>query len=101
MSDSTSDGPDKGLTRARLDEAGIEALFADYRDEARVLSVRLKGAKLAHSEDESDLMNARDALLSRTARGAQVQYKFADERWCDTILTGPHGWRIIRSQGPG
>jgi len=87
------------LHRGRLDRDGIQALFADYRDAARVFSVRVKGGFQVQAQGANDLSLALEALLSKAARGVQVHYLFEGERWCDTILVGPHGWRVIRSHG--
>ncbi len=95
-------GPLPELSEGLLDAAGLEALFADIAACTEGLEVRLKGAAGCRAEaGTSTLTEARDALLSGRARGAQLRYWWAGQAWIDTLIRGPEGLRICRMAVPG
>lgn len=41
-----------------------------------------------------------EALAEGSLSHAQIRYTYRDEPWCDTILTQPTGFRVIRIRQP-
>ncbi|MBI5514055.1 MAG: hypothetical protein HY909_09830 [Deltaproteobacteria bacterium] len=96
-----SDAPLPTLEEAVLDESTLGALFTDLSALCAVHEVRLKGAPTAHSQEGAVTVDRALALLkTRAVRCAQVLYTHRGERWTDTVLALPEGWRLVRMRAP-
>jgi hypothetical protein len=85
------------LEEATLDEATLTELFTDLATVALVHEVRLKGAPWAHSVDGAPAVDqALELLRTGSVRAVQVHYTHRGERWTDTVLPRPSGWRLVR-----
>lgn len=98
----TEPRPLPDLHGAELDATTLARLFEDLADHAAVDEVVLKGAATSPAApDRVTLETARAALTARAVRGAQVHYRWDGQRWCDTLLVTPGGWRVVRLQTSG
>lgn len=90
------------LARARLDGPTLDALEADLAQLTRVLEVQVKGAPTVCAAGAApDLAAALAQLRAGAVRGVQVRYAYRGEVWCDTLLAGPAGIRLVRLRAPG
>lgn len=85
------------LHAAELDQPTIEQLFRDLAEYTEVLDITAKQRTGAYADAQKlSLADARDILLSRSARGVQIRYRWEGDEWWDTILVTPSAWRIVR-----
>lgn len=91
------------VQEAVLDEAGVDALFADLAAAATLLGIATRGgARTRAVEPEAPgdlpgaLVAARAGLRDGRHAGVQVRYRHGDQEWWDTLLRGPDGVRLIR-----
>jgi hypothetical protein len=76
----------------------VRQLFDDLDHHAQVLDVRLKGgSRSLAGEGGCTLGEARGAIAGRTARAAQVRYRYQGDLWVDTIMVlNQGGVRLVR-----
>lgn len=88
------------LFSAVLDEPTLARLFEEL-GAAEVLEVTLRqpGA-LRSSPERVTLAEARRALASGAAAGAQIRYRHAASQWVDTLLATPEGTKLVRIAAP-
>lgn len=81
-----------------LDSEALDALFADVSTVASLLAVVVKRGRVAEPPSlPAALANARDQLLSGTARAIQLRYRHEGREWWDTISAmTPERWRVVR-----
>ena len=98
MSDTTTEDfrlPE--LTQSYLDADTLDALFADLAACTQVLEVV---AKLAPTQmipnQRLTLDDAHGLITNRKVRGVQVRYRYDGAEWCDTLMAGPDGARVVR-----
>jgi len=85
------------LNDAMLSDEELLALFRDYRDSAQIGEILLKsGPGLVAPSERPTLEQAEELLRNRGVRGIQIRYRFAESSWCDTLMSLPHGVRLIR-----
>jgi hypothetical protein len=85
------------LEEGNLDAAGLESLLRDVGACADLLEVILKGNASSRAATAGvDLGAAKEALMARTCRAAQLRYRYAGVEWWDTVLVSPTGWRVVR-----
>ena len=95
------DAPRPELFEGALDHAEAEALFRDLATCAEIQHVRTRGGQAADDAPPT-LDDARTRLLSGAIKAVQIVYRFQDEGWCDTLMAGPDGVRLVRvRQEPG
>ena len=90
---------------AVLDEAGLQALFADLRACARIEQITVKSGR-GHANEPSaiSLDTALEMLRVPTIRGIQIRYWFNDTCWIDTLMIlgeKTAGVRLVRVQHQG
>lgn len=85
------------LRQTVLDEPALERLFEEIATLTSVIEVRTKGGPTASSA-ASDLRSALEALRAGATRGVQVVYAWSGQRWVDTVIRGPEGFRVTRIQ---
>ena len=88
------------MVSAELDFAAVERLFEDLAFETTVLGVALRFGDADPSPkdrpSEPNLRQARTAILSGEATGAQLRYVHEGVEWWDTVMrTGP-SFRVVR-----
>src|SRR5688572_8692080 len=85
------------LHDAILSDEQLTALFRDYRQCVTVSEVMIKaGPGYVKSDDQPTLDQAESLLRSREVRGVQIRYQFDQATWCDTLLPGTAGVRLVR-----
>ncbi|MBN8523989.1 MAG: hypothetical protein J0M02_01505 [Planctomycetes bacterium] len=84
------------LTTADLDPMTLTALFSDLATLVEIDEVLIKGDATAYA-GATGLGEAQRALAAG-ARGIQIRYRWAGEGWLDTLMSGPGGIRLVRSQ---
>lgn len=85
------------LHEGLLDDATLDALFADIECAAELLGVSVKGgAKTMADESVASLAHARELLRAGTVRGVQLRYQFQGAQWWDTLLRTQNGVRLVR-----
>ncbi len=85
------------LEEGTLDAPGLEALLRDVGTCTDLLEVILKGNASSRAASAGvDLEGAKEALMARTCRAAQLRYRYAGVEWWDTVLVAPAGWRVVR-----
>ncbi len=89
------------LQAGELDDAGLRALFRDLQALAEIDEIRLKQGAADRAADRSpSLHDALLQILGRKVRGVQIRYRYDGECWCDTVLSGPDGHRVVRMAEP-
>jgi ferredoxin-type protein NapG len=89
------------LTETTFDEVGLRSLFRDLDALTEVDEIRLKHSARAHAAGSPpDLDEALAQVLSGQARGVQIRYRYRGEAWCDTVLPGAGGHRVVRMAEP-
>ena len=83
------------LFEGDLDRAGAVAFFADLAACAEVQQIRTRGDR-GLDQTTATLGNVRDRLLSGELTAVQIVYRFRNEGWCDTLMRGTEGFRLIR-----
>lgn len=87
------------LHAAALDPGTLAALFDDLERAAEAVEVRLKGAAAGHAAAGAvPLREAERLLVEGRVRGVQVRYRWAGAAWCDTLLRGADGVRLVRME---
>lgn len=89
-----SDPPLPDIEDGQLDDAGLNALITDITSLASSIEVRCKGAG-EHSAPAS-LSEAVSSLRAGVIAAVQVSYVHRGQRWIDTVMRAPQGWRIVR-----
>lgn len=85
------------LNVGTLDGETLERLLQDLAACAEVLEVQVKGSAEAHAQGGGlGLIEAGRLLIEGRARGVQVRYLFEEALWCDTLIAGPAGVRLVR-----
>ncbi len=86
------------LLRKRLDQAGVEAHFAELRRDAQSLEIRIKGAAAAYSEATTAGQLDEVARRLRAGEIIAVQLRFFqdDAWWCDTLVRKGDDFRLVR-----
>jgi hypothetical protein len=89
-----------------LDDATLDALFADVAAAATLLAVIVKRGRAAEPpRSPAALEDARGALRSGAVRAVQLRYRHEGREWWDTISSSAPGrWRVVRIAhdfGPG
>ena len=85
------------LHQGTLDPQRLAELFSDLALCADVTGILLKGGALLHAgEAPVTLAEARARLESGTVHGVQIRYRFEGRAWCDTLLRGQGGVRVVR-----
>lgn len=85
------------LAEGLLDDAQLQALFADFASRATVTGIALKGGEQARASNAKvSLEQARAQLASGAVHGVQIRYDHAGRCWCDTLLRTPEGVRLVR-----
>jgi hypothetical protein len=79
-----------------IDETTARQVLADIAALARVLSVQVKGAEHRHARGGMTLDAASTAWQAGAVGSLQVRYHHDGSEWCDTLLRGPAGIRIVR-----
>jgi len=80
-----------------LDHDGLAALQRDLEQCAQVIGVRVKGAGQAIASDaRPGLDEAFEAIRNGGAVGVQIRYRYQGEAWCDTLMRGKDGVRLVR-----
>jgi hypothetical protein len=83
------------LQQARLDEPTLDQLFSDLAACATVRSVQPR----THPSAPPVFLTVADArvgLKDGTLRGLQIRYRYEGKDWCDTLLRGQDGVRLVR-----
>ncbi|QDU89793.1 hypothetical protein Pla175_31880 [Pirellulimonas nuda] len=75
----------------------VEQLFDDLRDGAEVLHVQLRTTT---GDAAATLADAKQAFAAGAAQAIQVQYRFENDVWCDTIMPGDPTTKIVRNRMP-
>ena len=85
------------LTEAVLDEATLDQLFLDIAACTRLLEVTVKLHPTSFAPQERvTLADARALIAARAVRGVQVRYLYDGGEWCDTLIVGGQGVRVVR-----
>ncbi len=89
-----------------LDDATLDALFADIAAAATLLAVIVKRGRAAEPpRSPAALEDARAALRSGAVRAVQLRYRHEGREWWDTVSpSAPGRWRVVRIAhdcGPG
>ncbi len=85
------------LHQGVLDAPRLAELFADLAEYAEITAILLKGGAAQYAgEQEVTLAQAHAQLAAGAVRGAQIRYRFEGRAWCDTLLHGPGGLRVVR-----
>lgn len=87
------------LHEVELDWDGVNCVLADLDDFAEILEIQLRSSK-ADAQKTACVVEARDAFHRGDAHGLQIVYRFADQTWCDTLLRGNNGARLLRLADP-
>jgi hypothetical protein len=89
------------LCDAVVDLATLSQLEADLLHRTQVHSVQVKhGATRMVGDDVWQLPAAFAALRAGEVRGVQVNYRYEDYEWTDTLLRTTGGYRLVRVQHP-
>jgi MauM/NapG family ferredoxin protein len=89
------------LHEGLLDILKLRSLIADLTSLTDVIEVRTKGARGARSSSARIDLETAGGLLETGEIGAlQINYSYQGEFWCDTILAGPEGFRVLRMATP-
>ncbi len=88
--------PRAALTSAMLDADTLAALFADLAEFTRVEEVLIKGTTGTHA-GTTGLAEAQRQLAAG-ARGIQIRYVWQSQAWCDTLIQGPAGVKLVRNR---
>jgi hypothetical protein len=84
------------LYESVLDDATLDALFADVGSLEDIV-VTVKGGATEHAADAPvDLPSAREALAVGRVRGVQLRYVHEGITWCDTLIRVAGGARLVR-----
>jgi len=82
-----------------LSEAQLGALVDDLLGVTELLDVIEKAAPGALADPRSvDLCAAVARLQRAEVHAVQVRYRWQGEQWCDTLLPGPGGVRLVRAR---
>ncbi|MEN9577055.1 MAG: hypothetical protein RJA70_64 [Pseudomonadota bacterium] len=93
------------LYEGLLTEAELRDLLFDISTEASSVELQFKGSAQGRAQpgDENadsgpiaELESACARLVAAQVAGIQVRYIHAGVAWCDTVLRGPAGFRLIR-----
>lgn len=93
------DAPAPDLYEGELDDDAIDALFTDLAGCAEIQHIRTRGPSAGDGPPES-LEVVRRQLAAGEVTSVQIAYRFRDEAWCDTLMTGPAGVRLVRVRQP-
>lgn len=88
--------PLASLTSAELDADTLAALFSDLAELTQVDEVLIKGAPGTYAGVAGLTEAARQ--LASGARGVQIRYVWQTQAWCDTLIQGPAGVRLVRNR---
>jgi len=90
------------LTTGVLDGETLSRLLADLGSCTEVLEVQVKGgAEVRARAGALGLQEAGALLLSGGVRGVQVRYLYEGAVWCDTLIGGGAGIRLVRMKAEG
>lgn len=95
----TDDQPNEAIVlhEGMLDAERLAELFADLAEYAEITDVLLKGGAVQYAGEQAvTLAEAHAQLAAGAVRGAQIRYRFDGRAWCDTLLHGPTGLRVVR-----
>ncbi|MDF1565708.1 MAG: hypothetical protein P1V51_21915 [Deltaproteobacteria bacterium] len=85
------------LLRKKLDDAGVDAHFAELAEHAQAVSVRIKDTRTSLSDASSDqLREVAERLRAGTIEAVQVQFFADDAWWCDTVMRVRDSYRLVR-----
>lgn len=85
------------LHEATLDLETLRQLFDDVAALGKNVGVMEKAAARGLVEGSTiSLDSALESLTSGAARGVQLQYDHDGQRWCDTLIRSPEGYRLTR-----
>ncbi len=85
------------LQVADLDDATLDLLLADISRAGRVHDVRLRATSArAVTAASLSFEDARAAFRRGDAAGLQVRYTVGATLWCDTLMRGPSGVKLVR-----
>jgi hypothetical protein len=88
------------MVAAELDSAAVERLFEDLAFETTVLGVALRfgdgDPSAKERPSEPNLRQARTAILSGEATGAQLRYVHQGVEWWDTVMRTGSSFRVVR-----
>jgi hypothetical protein len=79
-----------------LDEAGVDALFAELARDGEGVEVLLKGDVQVHARGAADLNEARALLREGNVFGVQIRCRLGGTAWLYTLMQAPHGIRLVR-----
>lgn len=91
------------LYEQELDPAGLAALLTDLELVAEIQAVRVRRAPGRHAEAgalDGDLRASAAALAAGRLDGLQVVYRHQGQLWCDTLMRGARGVRVVRVRLP-
>jgi hypothetical protein len=89
------------LCDAVVDLATLAQLEADLLHRTQVHNVQVKhGATRMVGEEVWQLPAAFAALRAGEVRGVQVNYRYEQHEWTDTLLRTSAGFRLVRVQHP-
>ena len=87
------------LCDAVVDLATLAQLEADLQHRTQVHSVQVKhGATRMVGDGVWQLPAAFAALREGKVRGVQINYRYENQEWTDTLLRIPDGYRLVRVQ---
>ncbi len=87
------------LQVAMLDAEMLEQVFFDVGAAAELLEVAIKGgAETRGAVGGVGLEEARDALVSGTAVGVKLRYRYRGTEWWDTLVRVEGGVRLVRRE---
>ena len=87
------------LCDAVVDAATLNQLEADLQHRTQVRSVQVKhGATRMVGDGVWQLSAAFAALREGKVRGVQINYRYENHEWTDTLLRTSDGYRLVRVQ---
>ncbi|MGP1346134.1 MAG: hypothetical protein ACTS3F_05625 [Phycisphaerales bacterium] len=91
------DAPLPPMSQAILDEAQLDALFADIAQLAHIDEIIIKsGPGRVNDDQRHSLDEARQLLRSGQARGVQIRYRHNHAHWWDALMQTPQGTQLTR-----
>ena len=93
-----TDSPLPPVFEGELDVVGLNDLRRDLTTLADVLHVQVR--RSGCNETGVSLHDAIERVIDRSAQAVQVQYRYQDKRWCDTLIATGSGARLVRISLP-
>lgn len=85
------------LVRKRLDDAGVEAHFAEVAAQGQALELRVKDAAAHYSSATAEQLHDAGLRLRQGAIAAvQLRFFRDGDWWCDTVMRAADGYRLVR-----